>query len=229
MIPLGDDRTTRRAPVASRTILVALVVVFLWQWSAGPAGQGALLALGFTPAVVFGHAVLAPALSWVPPSATFITYMFLHGGWLHLLGNVLYLWIIGDDVEDRFGHVTFIFFYLVCGICAAIAQSLPDTDAATPIVGASGAISGLLGAYLLLYPRADIHVLIPIFIVWDVVKLPAWMVLAFWFLVQLLYEWAGPAVGGSIAFRAHIGGFIAGLVMTLCLAPRTLRAAWRSA
>jgi membrane associated rhomboid family serine protease len=226
MIPLGDDRTTHRAPVASRTILFTLVVVFLWQWSAG---QGALPALGFTPGVVFGSAVLAPAFSWVPPSATFITYMFLHGGWLHLLGNVLYLWIFGDDVEDRLGHVGFIVFYLVCGICAAIAQSLPDTHAITPMVGASGAISGVLGAYLLLYPRAYIHVLVPIFIVWDVVRLPAWTVLAFWFLVQLLYEWAGPAVSSSIAFRAHIGGFIAGLAMTICLAPGTLRATWRRA
>ena len=217
MIPLSDDRTTRLAPVASRTILVTCVAVFVWQWSQGAAGQVAALALGFTPGVFFAHAALDPALAWVPPSATFITYMFLHGGWLHLLGNALYLWIFGDNVEDALGHVTFIAFYLACGIGAAIVQALSDTAATTPIVGASGAISGLLGAYLLLYPRAHIHVLVPIFIVWDVVRLPAWVVLAFWFVVQLLYEWAGPAVGGNIAFRAHIGGFIVGLVLTLTL------------
>lgn len=229
MIPLGDDRSTRRAPVASRTILFACIAVFLWQWAGGEAAHNAALALGFTPGVFFGQAVLDPRLAWVPPSATFITYQFLHGGWLHLLGNALYLWIFADDVEEALGHVTFIVFYLFCGMLAALVQAWPDMNSTTPIIGASGAMSGLLGAYLLLYPRANIHVLVPILVVWEVVRLPAWVVLGFWFVVQLLYEQAAPAMGGGIAFRAHIGGFIAGLVLTPLLAPRLLRAAWRVA
>jgi membrane associated rhomboid family serine protease len=189
-------------------------VVFLWQLSLGASGQAAITALGFTPGVFFGTLQLPADQTWVPPSATFITYLFLHGGWLHLSSNVLYLWIFADNVEDALGHVKFIIFYLLSGIAAALLQSLPDTTVAAPMVGASGGISGVLGAYLLLFPRSRINVLVPIFIVLDVVRLPAWVVLAFWFIVQLLYELAGPDVGGSVAFRAHIGGFIAGMVMT---------------
>jgi membrane associated rhomboid family serine protease len=149
--------------------------------------------------------------------------MFLHGGWLHLLGNMLFLWIFGDDVEDALGQPGFIVFYLLAGMMAALAQALPDPDSTVPIVGASGAISGLLGAYLVLYPRSQINVLVPIFIVVDVVRLPAFVVLAFWFVVQLLYDFAGPDMAGGIAFRAHIGGFIFGMVM----APIVMRVAGR--
>ncbi len=134
-------------------------------------------------------------LAWTPFAVTLVTYMFLHGGWLHLIGNMLFLWVFGDDVEDALGQPGFIIFYLMAGMAAAMAQALPDPNSTVTVVGASGAISGVLGAYLVLYPRAQINVLVPIFIVMDVVRLPAWVVLLFWFAVQLLYEVAAPGSG----------------------------------
>jgi len=203
----------RHAPVASRTILVACCVIFLWQWLEYPWGHLAGHALGFTPAYFFAGGTPQPYLSWAPFSVTLITYMFLHAGWLHLLGNMLCLWFFGDDVEDALGQPGFVIFYLFCGIAAALAQALLDPESTTPVIGASGAISGLLGAYLVVCPRSQITVRVPIFIVWDVVRLPVYVVLVFWFGVQLLYDVAGPEVGGGVAFRAHIGGFVAGLLL----------------
>lgn len=221
MIPISDENATLRAPVASRTIIVICCAVFLWQITEFPWGQYAALALGFTPEYFFHGGPADQGLAWVPFAATLITYMFLHAGWLHLLGNILYLWIFGDDVEDALGQPGFIVFYLLCGMIAALAQALLDPDSTVPIVGASGAISGVLGAYLMLYPRAKINVPVPIFMVRDVVRLPAFVVIAIWFVGQLLYDLASVIFGGSIAFWAHIGGFIAGMV----LAPLVLRVA----
>ena len=213
MIPLSDDNTTRHAPVASRTILVACCVIFLWQLLAQPWGRMASYALGFTPAFFFAGGTDDPAISWAPFSVSLVSYMFLHGGWLHLIGNMLFLWIFGDDVEDALGQPGFIVFYLLGGMVAALAQGLPDISATAPIVGASGAISAVLGGYLVLYPRSQINVLVPIFFVVDVVRLPAWLVLLFWFGVQVAYELTDAGLGGGIAFRAHIGGFVAGMLM----------------
>lgn len=214
MIPLSDENRRRHAAVASRTILVTCCVVFLWQSFEQPWGQFASRALGFTPAWFFAGGAPEAHFAWVPFAATLVTYMFLHAGWLHLAGNMLCLWVFGDDVEDAFGQSGFIAFYLLAGIAAALAQALLDERSTAPIVGASGAVSGLLGAYLLLYPRAHVNVLMPIFVVWDVVRLPAWMVLLFWFGVQIAYDLAGPGTGGGVAFRAHLGGFVAGVAMT---------------
>jgi membrane associated rhomboid family serine protease len=213
MIPVSDENPRRHAPVASRTILGCCVLVFFWQWLSGPSGQLAAHGLGFTPAWFFAGGPPQPHLAWAPYAATLITYMFLHAGWLHLLGNMLCLWIFGDDVEDAFGQPAFIVFYLLTGMVAALAQAWSDPASMAPVVGASGAVSGLFGAYLVLYPRAHVNVLVPIFIIWDVVRLPAWIVLLFWFGVQLLYDLTAPALGGGVAFRAHIGGFFAGMVL----------------
>ncbi len=213
MIPLSDENRVRHAPVASRTILVACCAVFLWQLLDYPWGRFANQALGFTPAYFFAGGSADPNLSWAPYSVTMITYMFLHVGWLHLGGNMLCLWVFGDDVEDSLGQVGFIIFYLLSGMAAAMAQAFLDTGSTVPVVGASGAVSGLFGAYLVLHPRSHVNVLVPIFIVWDVVQLPAWIVLVFWFVVQLIYDIAGPEVGGGVAIRAHIGGFVAGMIM----------------
>ncbi len=139
--------------------------------------------------------------------------MFLHGGWLHLIGNMLYLWIFGDNVEDGMGHLRFIVFYLVCGTVAVFAQALPDTQSTIPMIGASGAISGVLGAYLLLYPHARVVVLIPLGFLSQVILLPAGIVLALWFGLQLLQSAITPKDVAGIAFGAHIGGFIAGMVL----------------
>lgn len=228
MIPLSDENRTRNVPVASRTILVTCCLVFLWQSFGGDWGRMAAQALGFTPAWFFAGGAPEPAFAWVPYAANLITYQFLHAGWLHLAGNMLCLWIFGDDVEDAFGPAAFIAFYLMAGIAAALAQALLDVDSRTPVIGASGAVSGLFGAFLVLHPRSHINVLVPIFIVVDIVRLPAWVVLTFWFAVQLLYDLFDPAAGGGVAFRAHIGGFLAGLVMTPLFVLATGRRASRA-
>ncbi|HLF10359.1 MAG TPA: rhomboid family intramembrane serine protease [Gammaproteobacteria bacterium] len=211
MIPLRDDNPTRTFPLVTVAIIAICVIVFVWQSLLTPeAAQAAVFSLGVIPAVLFGEAELRAPL--VPPSATILTSMFLHGGLLHLAGNMLYLWIFGDNVEDRMGRGRFIAFYLLAGVVAALAQALPDPGSTIPMIGASGAISGVLGAYLLLYPHAKVLVAIP-FVVFYTFRVPALVVLGFWFLGQLLSSLAAdPGVGG-VAFRAHIGGFVAGLVL----------------
>lgn len=213
MLPVADDQTLRHAPVASRTIILLCCLAYAWQWLAGPWGVLAAQALGFSPADFFAGGTQDPMRAWTPFAATIITYAFLHGGWLHLGGNMLFLWIFGDDVEDAFGQPGFIVFYLLAAMAAALAQALPAPGPAGVIVGASGAVSGVLGAYLVLHPRARINVLVPIFIVVDLVSLPAFVVLLFWFAVQLAYEFLAPGLAGNVALRAHIGGFVAGMVM----------------
>ena len=199
------------------TIIVACVLVFLWQFSLGPQGQQfVMLALGFIPAVVIQGQPLPPELpfQFVPPTATVVTSMFLHGGWMHLIGNMLYLWIFGNNVEDAMGHKRFVVFYLVCGIAAAMAQALPNPSSTIPMVGASGAISGVLGAYLLLHPRARVLVVIPLFFILWSTRLRAMYVLAFWFAVQIISSVLAAATqGGGVAWGAHIGGFVAGVAL----------------
>ena len=163
--------------------------------------------------------MLPPEIGTVPALLTVFTSMFLHGGWMHLIGNMLYLWIFSDNVEDAMGHGRFIVFYLLCGIGAAMAQALPDPSSAIPMVGASGAISGVLAAYLMLYPRARVTVVIPLGFYLHVTRLPAAAVLGLWFLLQLLSEMMSGA-GAGVAFRAHIGGFVAGLLLVFAFVPK---------
>ena len=212
MIPLKDDNPTRTIPFVNYALIVACVLVFLWQVSLGKQMQAAIYAYGLIPDVLLGDARLPPELAMVPAWATVFTSMFMHGGWMHLIGNMLYLWIFADNVEDRFGHGRFIVFYALCGIAAALAQALPDPQSQIPMVGASGAISGVLGAYLLMFPRAHVLVLLPLGPLSQLVRMPALLVLGLWFALQLLSEmFAAP--GAGVAFRAHIGGFVAGLVL----------------
>ncbi|MDX8411584.1 MAG: rhomboid family intramembrane serine protease [Mariprofundaceae bacterium] len=187
MIPLHDDNPTSIMPLITVTLLVACVLVFLWEVSAGPMGQQRItLSLGLIPAVLLGDARLAPEFAVVGPTATVFTSMFLHGGWMHLIGNVLYLWIFGNNIEDTMGHGRFVAFYLVCGIAAAMGQALTHPDSTIPMVGASGAMSGVLGAYALLYPRARVLVFIPLGFFSRLMHLPALGVLGFWFVLQLI-------------------------------------------
>jgi len=209
MIPLKDDNPTRTFPFVNYTLIVACVLVFLWEASLGAHMQAAVLSYGLIPDVLLGDARLPPELAVVPPWATVFTSMFLHGSWMHLIGNMLYLWIFADNVEDRCGHFRFVVFYALCGVAAALAQALPDPDSQIPMVGASGAISGVLGAYLLLFPRAHVLVLAPVL---GLVRMPALLVLGLWFVMQLASELSAPP-GAGVAFRAHIGGFVAGLVL----------------
>jgi membrane associated rhomboid family serine protease len=139
--------------------------------------------------------------------------MFLHGGFFHLAGNALYLWIFGDNIEDRMGHGPFVAFYLLCGAAAALAQALPEVGSRVPMIGASGAISGVLGAYAVLYPRARVLVVLPIFIILYAVRLPAIVVLGVWFLGQLLSSAMMASAEAGVAFRAHIGGFATGVAL----------------
>ncbi|MFW5969314.1 MAG: rhomboid family intramembrane serine protease [Halofilum sp. (in: g-proteobacteria)] len=215
MIPLKDDNPTRITPVVSIMILAACVGVFLWQFSLGPeAGQRAVYSFGMIPAVLTGEAALPADMAVVPPVGTVLTSMFLHGGWMHLIGNMLYLWIFADNVEDAMGHSRFVVFYIVCGIAAAMAQLALDPSSEIPMVGASGAISGVLGAYLLLHPKARVLVLIPLGFLTQIVRLPALIVLVLWFGLQLFQQlMTGTGSGGGVAFMAHIGGFVAGMVL----------------
>lgn len=215
MLPLKDDNPTELTPVVSYTVLGLCVAAFLWQASLPPAeGRAAVYALGMIPAVLFGQASLPPDVVMVPAAATLITSMFLHGGWMHLIGNMLYLWIFADNVEDAMGHGRFIAFYLLCGLAAAFAQAGLDPSSEVPMVGASGAISGVLGAYLLLHPRAHVLVLIPLGFFSQLVRLPALVVLVLWFGLQLLQQaMSGAGGGGGVAFMAHIGGFVAGMAL----------------
>jgi membrane associated rhomboid family serine protease len=149
--------------------------------------------------------------------------MFLHGGWMHLIGNMLYLWIFGNNVEDAMGHVRFVIFYLLCGVAAVFAQALPDATSTIPMIGASGAISGVLGAYLLLYPRAHVLVAIPLGFYMRTMYLPAMVVLGFWFVLQLINSALADPGQGGVAFGAHIGGFVAGMVLLPLFKHRNVR------
>jgi membrane associated rhomboid family serine protease len=216
MIPLRDENPVAATPFVTWALLAACVLIFLWQISLGEPGfHRVLFTLGVIPAVLLGHAQLPPEVAVVPPAATVLTSMFLHGGWLHLAGNMLYLWVFGDNVEERMGRLRFLLFYLVCGVAAVFAQALPAPETRVPMIGASGAISGVLGAYLLLFPRARVRVLVlvPMRPVLKIIRMPAVWVLGLWFGVQLIASLTATAGEGGVAFRAHLGGFVAGFVL----------------
>ena len=223
MIPLNDDNPTRTTPYLTWGLIAACVAVFLWQVSLGPRdGQAAIYGLGMIPGVLFGRVALPEELALIPAWLTVFSSMFLHGGWMHLIGNMLYLWIFADNIEDGLGRGRFIVFYLVCGVAAAMAQAIPAPASEIPMVGASGAISGVLGAYLLLHGKARVLVLIPLGFFTQIVRLPALLVLGLWFAMQLLSE-LGAGDGAGVAFRAHIGGFVAGLALAPLMVPRAQR------
>ncbi|MDR5684171.1 MAG: rhomboid family intramembrane serine protease [Armatimonadota bacterium] len=221
MIPLRDSEPSRHTPAVMLSILAANVAVFLYTVSLpNEAAIGRLFqTFGLVPARIAGPE---------PPYYAFVTSMFLHGGWLHLIGNMLYLWIFGNNVEDAMGPLRFATFYMLCGIAAALAQILIDPTSSVPMVGASGAIAGVLGGYLILYPRARILALVPLGFFTQVAEVPALLFLPMWFLLQLLYGVASLGVqtqGGGVAFWAHVGGFVAGLILVRLFAHRTH--AWR--
>ena len=223
MIPLHDDNPTVIAPVLTVTFIVICVLVFVWQLSLGEDLERMILALGAIPATVVGDARLAPELQLIPSWMTVFTSMFMHGGWMHLIGNMLYLWIFGNNVEDAMGHARFLLFYFLCGIAAVMAQALPDPDSTIPMIGASGAISGVLGAYLLLYPHARVLVAVPLGLILYTMRIPAGFVLAFWFALQLISSLTAGEQQGGVAFGAHIGGFVAGMALIPLFKHRSVR------
>jgi membrane associated rhomboid family serine protease len=212
VIPLRDDNPVGRRPIVNYVLIGLCVMTFLWQLTLGPdGGERVVYALGLIPAALLRGAQLPPDIGAVPPLLTLVTSMFLHGGWLHLAGNMLYLWIFGDNIEDAVGRGGYVLFYLVCGVAAALAQAYPHPNSQIPMIGASGAISGVLGAYLMLFPHARILTLIPLGLATQVVRVKAIWVLLLWFGLQLFSSSFGGE--GGVAFSAHIGGFIAGVVL----------------
>ncbi|MFO0658620.1 MAG: rhomboid family intramembrane serine protease [Polyangiaceae bacterium] len=208
MIPIRDHLPTRSTPYVTWMLIALNVIVFLFEQSLmGATGGRVIQEYGFVP--------LRFMADPVGEFFTIGTAMFMHGGWLHLIGNMWFLWIFGDNVEDRLGKSRYLAFYLLSGILAAFTQLAIDPASRIPMVGASGAIAGVLAGYLMLYPRARVTVLVPIFIFFQFFDLPAFIVIAGWFLLQLLHgmsSLAGPSQGG-VAFFAHIGGFLAGLFL----------------
>jgi membrane associated rhomboid family serine protease len=206
---IRDDNPVRGIPVVTVLLIVACMAVYLWQLAL-PADmrQAAITLLGFMPGVLFGYATIEGA-PWVSPMGSIFTAMFLHGGFPQLAANMLYLWIFGDNVEDRVGRGRFVAFYLICGAIAALAQALPDTRSTVPMIGASGAVSGVLGAYLVLYPRANVIFALPFI----VARVPVVVMLALWFAGQLAGSLLAAPGEEGVAFTAHIGGFIGGAAL----------------
>lgn len=214
MIPLHDNNPTERFPFFTIGIIGICVAVFLWQISLPAASQqNVVYALGTVPALLFDRNSIFGSNTFIPPSFTLITSMFLHGGWMHLLGNMLYLWIFGNNIEDVLGHSRFLVFYIVIGLIAVMSHALPNPTSTLPMIGASGAISGILGAYLLLFPKAKVLVLIPLGFIAPIVRIPALYVLGFWFVMQIASSVLSDSSGGGVAWGAHVGGFVAGIIL----------------
>ena len=214
MFPIHDDNPTQITPVVTIGLIVICVAVFAWQSSLGQdLASSFVYSLGMIPAVLFNSSQLSTDLYLIPAEATIISSMFMHGGFMHIAGNMLYLWIFGNNVEDSMGSVKFIVFYLLCGTAAALTQALVDPSSQIPMIGASGAVSGVLGAYLLLYPHARVLVVFTLIIIFKTFRVPAMFVLGAWFLIQVFNSTASVSGEGGVAWWAHIGGFVAGMLL----------------
>lgn len=218
ILPLYDDNPIGRAPLVTYALIALCAAIFLWQL--GQDAETVAYTYGMIPATLFGSAERAADIAVVPPWATIFTSMFLHAGWLHIGGNMLFLWIFGNNVEDLLGRVRYLLLYVLSGVAAALGQGFSDPTSTAPMLGASGAIAGVLGAYLVLYPYANVHVLILIVIVVRIVTVPAWIMLGLWFAVQLLSGLVTESGVGGVAFWAHVGGFLTGVALLLLLRPR---------
>ena len=211
MIPIRDENPARSFPLITIGLIAVNVAVFIYQFTLpDPDLHRFIAGFGLIPAELLGRAPQIHAA--LPGALTPLTSQFLHGGIFHLLGNMLYLWIFGNNIEDLLGHARFLLFYLLCGTLAAAAHIILNPYSTLPMVGASGAIAGVLGAYLISFPRARITVLIFVFFFITTTQVPALVVLGIWFVMQFFYVFGDLGSGGSnIAYMAHIGGFLAGL------------------
>ena len=217
MIPLRDVIPSRTTPFVTIGIIVLNCLGFVFELSLSQRMlQPFMMMYGVVPAM----------FSW----PTVLTSMFLHGGWLHIAGNMLYLWIFGDNVEDRLGHGRFLVFYLLCGTIAALAQVFTSPGSIVPTIGASGAIAGVMGAYFVLFPRSRVLTLIPLFVFWEIIEIPAIFFLGIWFLMQLFSGVGSLAITsgntGGIAFWAHVAGFLAGFAGVFIFRPRQQPREW---
>ncbi|MEY4696082.1 MAG: hypothetical protein RIT14_510 [Pseudomonadota bacterium] len=208
MLPIRDHNPSGRKPLVTTTLIVINVVVFLSYFPGMESDRAA--------AAFFGTWGLVPARIGLGQGyETFVTSMFLHGGWMHLIGNMLFLWIFGDNLEDAMGHARFLAFYVAAGLAAALGQMAADPGSLVPMVGASGAIAGVMGGYLLLFPRARVDVLMIFVVFVRVFAVPAWLMLGLWFALQLASGALMPADLGGVAYWAHAGGFVAGLALAV--------------
>lgn len=214
MIPLRDRNPRTRVPYVNFLLIAVNIAMFAWELSLGVRLEGALSSIAFVP-----ERFWVPG-AWVADGRSMLVSMFLHGGWLHIASNMLYLWIFGDNVEDRLGHARYLVFYLGSGVAAALAHAMLNSGSTLPAIGASGAIAGVLGAYLLLYPHARVMTAIPFGFFIAVRELPALLMIGLWFVMQIfsgtMSLGAADDVGG-VAWWAHIGGFVAGLVLIVLL------------
>jgi membrane associated rhomboid family serine protease len=212
VIPVGDDVEKRRLPLVTVALIATCGIIFLIQDGFDPGRAMAMInRYGFVPASV-GYDDLSVL--------TLISSVFLHGGWLHLLGNMLYLWLFGSTVEDALGHVGFFMFYMLCGIFGSFGHAIAEPGSTLPVIGASGAISGVLGAYLVLHPHARVRLLLYLGIMFKTVHLSAFVVICFWIVLQLLEAASVPLEGGGVAVFAHIGGFLAGIALAVFVQAR---------
>jgi membrane associated rhomboid family serine protease len=214
MLPLRDDNPRHTTPVVNIVLIILNVLMFFWELSLGPNIDRALFGAAFIPARFWAYGPVPFNI------VTMFVSMFLHGGWLHLGGNMLYLWIFGDNIEDRLGHVRYFIFYILCGLAATMTHAIVNAGSRVPSIGASGAIAGVLGAYLLLFPHARVTTVIPIFVFITVREIPAIIVLGLWFVLQLFTgaaSLAGDPQQGGVAYFAHIGGFVAGMILIALL------------
>jgi len=237
MIPLADENPSGKKPyvvygLLALNILVYLVEVVTTQQIARGFSINALWNWQMVPAALFTNGPVEIKFSQFvlhynglqPQWLTIFTSMFMHGGFMHIAGNMLYLWIFGNNIEDALGHVKFLLFYLACGVLASLAHAYSNTQSMIPTLGASGAIAGVLGAYLFLYPRNYVRTLLMLGWFWDYVEIPAMIVLGGWFVLQLVGLGAsGSMQGGGVAYWAHVGGFVAGIVLIIILGGRRLR------
>ena len=222
MIPLRDRNPSGSFPGVTLLLILINVFVFLYEVQLGPGLSAFLARHALVPAAVTGSLRFG-SISFGDTVAPFFTSMFLHGGWLHLITNMWFLWIFGDNVEDVLGKIRYVLFYLLCGLAAALTHFLIQPGSTLPVVGASGAIAGVLGAYAVLFPGARVVTLVPVFFFLQVIELPALLILGLWFVLQILsgsIAVAGPASAGGVAWWAHVGGFLAGMVLVLVMRPR---------
>ena len=210
MFPIRDHNPSGRTPFVTYALIAANIAIFLAYWFTSQT-EYALNEFFYTWGLVPQFVMSGENLP------TLITHMFLHGGWMHLAGNMLFLWVFGDNLEDLMGHAKYLGFYILSGLAAAALQIAIDPASQSPMVGASGAIAGVLGGYLLLFPRARVDVVIILIIFFKVFPIPAWIVLGLWFGIQVFSGTTTPSQDGGVAYFAHIGGFIAGVVLCVPL------------
>jgi len=222
MFPIRDDQPRFSTPYVTYFIIALNVLVFFFELSVSSQGPRALDALVFQFGVIpqhFEQALAGSPYFTVPGTfLTILTSMFLHAGWLHIIGNMWFLWIFGDNIEDYLGHFVYLIFYLLCGVVASLTHILLNPGSTLPSVGASGAIAGVMGAYILLYPKARVLTLVVLIVFFTFWWIPAWVFLGYWFLIQFLLANATTVASahqssGGIAFWAHVGGFVAGLIL----------------